>query len=71
MRDGPGGAEVFAQRRHQVTDIKPAPEPEITEHVAQSKRCPCCGEVTEGAAAARGAGARVASGRRLMRRPRT
>ncbi len=41
-------AEVFAQRRHQVTDIKPPPEPEITEHVAQSKRCPCCGEVTEG-----------------------
>jgi transposase len=42
------GQEVFAQRRHQVTDIKPAPEPEITEHVAQSKMCPCCGEVTEG-----------------------
>jgi transposase len=42
------GQEVFAQRRHQVTDIKPPPEPEITEHVAQSKRCPCCGEVTEG-----------------------
>jgi transposase len=41
-------AEVFAQRRHQVTDIKPPPEPEVTEHVAQSKRCPCCGEVTEG-----------------------
>jgi transposase len=40
---------VFAQRRHQVTDIKPAPEPEVTEHVAQSKKCPCCGEVTEGA----------------------
>jgi transposase len=42
------GQEVFAQRRHQVTDIKPPPEPEITEHVAQSKWCPCCGEVTEG-----------------------
>jgi len=42
------GQEVFAQRRHQVTDIKPPPEPEITGHVAQSKRCPCCGEVTEG-----------------------
>ena len=41
--------KVFAQRRHQVTDIKPAPEPEVTEHVAQSKQCPCCGEVTEGA----------------------
>ena len=42
------GEDVFAQRRHQVTDIKPAPEPEVTGHVAQSKMCPCCGEVTEG-----------------------
>jgi transposase len=46
---GLAGEEVFAQRRHQVTDIKPAPEPEVTGHVAQSKRCPCCGTVTEGA----------------------
>ena len=45
---GLAGEEVFAQRRHQVTDIRPAPEPEVSEHVAQSKRCPCCGEVTEG-----------------------
>jgi transposase len=43
------GEEVFASRRHQVTDILPAPDPVVTEHVAQSKRCPCCGEVTEGA----------------------
>ena len=42
------GQEVFAERRHQVTDIRPAPEPEVTEHVAQSKMCPCCGAVTEG-----------------------
>jgi transposase len=41
-------AVVFAQRRHQVTDVLPAPEPEVAEHVAQSKMCPCCGEVTEG-----------------------
>ena len=46
---GLAGQEVFAQRRHQVTDIRPAPEPEVTEHVAQSKECPCCGEVSEGA----------------------
>jgi transposase len=39
---------VFAQRRHQVTDIEPAPAPVVTEHVAQSKACPCCGAVTEG-----------------------
>ena len=42
------GEDVWASRRHQVTDIKPAPEPEVTEHVAQSKKCPCCGDVTEG-----------------------
>ena len=46
---GLSGEDVFAQRRHQVTGILPAPEPEVTEHVAQSRRCPCCGEVTEGA----------------------
>ena len=45
---GLAGEKVFAQRRHQVTDIRPAPEPEVTEHVAQSKKCPCCDEVTEG-----------------------
>ena len=45
---GLASGEVFAQRRHQVTDIRPAPEPEVSEHVVQSKRCPCCGEVTEG-----------------------
>ncbi len=45
---GLAGAPVFAQRRHQVTDILPAPEPEVTEYVAQSKTCPCCGTVSEG-----------------------
>jgi transposase len=45
---GLAGAPVFAQRRHQVTDILPAPAPEVTEHVAQSKMCPCCGTVSEG-----------------------
>lgn len=45
---GLDGEDVFAQRRHQVTDILPAPAPEVTEHVAQSKQCPCCGTVTEG-----------------------
>lgn len=42
------GQEVYAQRRHQVTDIRPAPGPEVTEHVAQSKRCPCCDALSEG-----------------------
>jgi transposase len=45
---GLGGAEVLAQRRHQVTDIEPAPPPTVTEHVAQAKACPWCGAVTEG-----------------------
>jgi transposase len=39
---------VAAQRRHQVTDVKPAPGPKVTEYVAQAKQCPCCGTVTEG-----------------------
>ena len=41
-------APVLAQRRHQVTDIAPAPPPVVTEYVAQAKRCPGCGAVTEG-----------------------
>ena len=42
------GEPVSAQRRHQVTDVQPAPAPKITEYVAQAKDCPCCGTVTEG-----------------------
>jgi transposase len=42
------GVEVQAQRRHQVTDIGPAPAPKVTEYVAQAKECPGCGTVTEG-----------------------
>jgi transposase len=38
---------VLDQRRHQVTDVAPAPPPKVTEYVAQSKRCPCCGKVSE------------------------
>jgi transposase len=45
---GLAGAPVAAQRRHQVTDIKPAPAPKVTEYVAQAKECPGCGTVTEG-----------------------
>jgi transposase len=39
---------VTAQRRHQVTDIEPAPAPEVTEYVAQAKQCAGCGTVTPG-----------------------
>jgi transposase len=42
------GAPVTARRRHQVTDIEPAPAPKVTEYVAQAKACPCCETVTEG-----------------------
>src|SRR5579864_9003816 len=45
---GLAGAPVLAQRRHQVTDIAPAPAPKVTEFVAQAKECGGCGTVTEG-----------------------
>jgi transposase len=45
---GLAGAPVTAQRRHQVTDIEPAPAPKITEYVAQAKECAGCGTVTAG-----------------------
>jgi transposase len=41
-------APVTAQRRHQVTDIEPAPAPKVTEYVAQAKQCAGCGTVTPG-----------------------
>jgi len=46
--EGLAGEPAVAQRRHQVTDIVPAPAPRVTEYVAQAKECPCCGTVTEG-----------------------
>jgi transposase len=39
---------VTAQRRHQVTDIEPPPEPKVTQYVAQAKECPGCGTVSVG-----------------------
>jgi transposase len=41
-------APVTAQRRHQVTDIAPAPAPKVIEYVAQAKHCAGCGTVTAG-----------------------
>jgi transposase len=41
-------APVTAQRRHQVTDIEPAPAPKVTEYVAQAKQCAGCGAVSVG-----------------------
>ncbi len=54
---GLDGEPVAAQRRHQVTDIEPAPAPKVTEYVAQAKECPRCETVTEGRAARARAGA--------------
>jgi transposase len=45
---GLAGAPVVAERRHQVTDIVPAPPPKVTEYVAQAKACRCCGTVSAG-----------------------
>jgi transposase len=45
---GLAGVPVLVQRRHQVTDIEPAPPPVVTEYVAQAKQCPGCGTLTEG-----------------------
>ena len=42
------GAPVTAQRRHQVTDIEPAPAPKVTQYVAQAKECAGCGAVSVG-----------------------
>lgn len=42
------GERVAAERRHQVTDIAPAPPPRTTEYRAQAKVCGCCGETTAG-----------------------
>jgi len=42
------GVPVVRERRHQVTDIAPAPPPVVTEYVAQARACPCCGTVSEG-----------------------
>jgi hypothetical protein len=33
--EGLAGEPAVAQRRHQVTDIEPAPAPRVTEYVAQ------------------------------------
>jgi len=41
-------APVTARRRHQVTDIEPAPAPKIIEYVAQAKECAGCGAVSAG-----------------------
>ena len=45
---GLAGAPVTAQRRHQVTDVAPAPAPKTTEYVAEARECAGCGTVTAG-----------------------
>jgi transposase len=43
-------APVVGEQRRQVFEARPAPPPLVTEFVVQARQCPCCGEVTEGAA---------------------
>jgi transposase len=45
---GLAGEPVVLERRHQVTDIAPAPPPKVTEYVAQARACPSCGTVSAG-----------------------
>ena len=40
-----GDAEVTDVALRQVIDI-PVPEPVVTEHRAQTRRCGCCGQAT-------------------------
>jgi transposase len=42
------GVAVTAHRRHQVTDIEPAPAPRVIQYVAQAKQCAGCGAVSVG-----------------------
>ena len=57
VRRGPGRRAGAAQRRHQVTDIEPAPAPKVTEYVAQAKAVPVLRDGHRGGAAAARAGA--------------
>jgi transposase len=40
------GEPVLGRRRYQVTEIQLPPPPKVTEYVAQSRACPCCGTVS-------------------------
>jgi transposase len=42
------GVAVTAHRRHQVTDIEPAPAPRVIQYVAQAKQCAGCGAISIG-----------------------
>jgi transposase len=43
-----GCEPVWAERRHQVTDVQPAPAPTVIEYRAQAKQCPGCGTTSVG-----------------------
>jgi transposase len=43
-----GHEPVWAERRHQVTDVAPAPAPAVTEYRAQARQCPRCGTTSVG-----------------------
>jgi transposase len=43
-------AAVLAMQKRQVFEAAPPPPPAVTEYQVTAKRCPACGEVTEGVA---------------------
>lgn len=50
---GLAGEPVLAEQKRQVFEAQPPPpRPRVTQYRVQAKACPCCGEVTEGAAPA-------------------
>lgn len=44
------GADEYSRYRRQVFEVPPLPKPHVTEYRVISLVCPCCGEVTSGAA---------------------
>src|SRR5262249_5097625 len=43
---------VLAVQKRQVFEAQPAPPPRVTQYLVQSRRCPCCGDVSQGTAPA-------------------
>jgi transposase len=58
------GEPVLAEQKRQVFEASPPPPPVVTEYRVQSRTCPCCGRVSQGAAPA-GVTGRVQYGPRV------
>jgi transposase len=46
------GEPVLGEQKRQVFEVLPPPPPVVTEYRVQSRRCPCCGAVSQGRAPA-------------------